>query len=109
MDVNCVDLRKGGAFRLGLRSLGGEESHVVHGTYHEVVPPQKLVFSFIVEGEEKSEVEELVAITFEDFHGDTRMELTHDKIRKGGPVTSRLRGWEANVANLSQFLRPNRA
>jgi uncharacterized protein YndB with AHSA1/START domain len=103
-NIVSVDLRRGGAFRLGLKALAGGETHIVNGIYHEIIPPRKLVFSFNVEGEKTSQTEELVTIEFHDFHGDTRMELTHTRIRRGEPRVVRENGWEATLGSLGAYL-----
>jgi len=104
VNIADLDLRNGGTFRLGLRAQDTGDTHVVSGTYYEVVPPRKLVFSFVVEGEEQSEIEERVTVEFSDLHGDTKVDLTHARIRKGESTTFRERSWEAILGNLGAYL-----
>src|SRR5262245_30242427 len=59
-----ADVRPGGTFRFGIRSPEGDE-HWAHGTYREVVAPERLVFTTAWEqpdGKPKHETE--VALTF---------------------------------------------
>jgi uncharacterized protein YndB with AHSA1/START domain len=99
-----ANVEVGGGFVLGATEKKSGLTHVVRGVYHEVVPSKRLVFSFEVEGEESSIHEELVTVEFSDLYGDTRMNLTHTKIRKGDPKILRTVGWEANLGQLAGYL-----
>jgi uncharacterized protein YndB with AHSA1/START domain len=108
-DVASVDLRKGGEFRIGASHVKTGETLVVRGVYHEVVPAKRLTFSFILEGGIATENEELVTVQFEDFHGDTRMELTHSNLKKDESRILREKGWEAMLGNLAILLLSGRS
>lgn len=107
-DEASVDLRKGGEFRIGATHQKTGEVLSVRGVYYEVVPSRKLTFSFIIEGQIATADEELVTVEFHDFHGDTRMDLTHTRIKKDGSALLRKRGWESMLANLSVLLAGSR-
>ena len=103
-DVALVDLRKGGEFRIGATNAKTGDTLVVRGVYHEIVPPRRLTFTFIIEGQISTEGEELVTVEFQDLHGDTKMELTHTRIKRDESRTLREKGWEAMLGHLETFL-----
>jgi uncharacterized protein YndB with AHSA1/START domain len=47
-----VDLRVGGCYRIIMYAPNGNITAMVGGTYHEVHPPEKLVFSWVWEAPE---------------------------------------------------------
>lgn len=69
-----IDVRPGGAYRIGIRRADGVE-YRMRGQYREIVPPERLVFTFAWEDEHgQPEWETLVTVTFA-AHGK-RTELT---------------------------------
>ena len=44
-----VDLRTGGAYRLGMQAPDQDHPFIVGGVYREISPPEKLVFTWIWE------------------------------------------------------------
>jgi uncharacterized protein YndB with AHSA1/START domain len=85
-----VDLRPGGAQRIVMRSADGVE-YPMRGVFHEIVEPERLVYSCIIEdhpaewhaqlrqnyGSSDSQPtnELLFTVTFEEFHGHTRITI----------------------------------
>lgn len=98
----AIDLRVGGGYRIFTEPQGIG----VHGEYLEIVPLQRLVFSWIwiddgVDGDPNEQVE----VTFVPVDGGTRVELRHT-----GPWTSRApadsyrQGWEHVLGSLADML-----
>jgi uncharacterized protein YndB with AHSA1/START domain len=71
--VDQMDVRPGGAWRFVLRDLRGDESGF-KGTYREVTPPERLVYTFEWEGMPGHVLVETV--TFEDLGGSTKVRAT---------------------------------
>ena len=71
-----ADPRVGGRYRVGMLTPAGEE-HDVSGVYREVVPNEKLVFSWA--WKTTPERESLVTVTFKDDGGGTLMTMTHEQ------------------------------
>ena len=67
-----IDLRPGGAWRWVGRGPGGE--FAFHGVYHEIVPPERLVYTEIFEPFEDGE--SLVTQVLTEEGGKTRMTVT---------------------------------
>jgi uncharacterized protein YndB with AHSA1/START domain len=65
-----IDLRPGGAWRGTMRSRDGTNYHH-HGVFHEIVEPERLVFTFI--WDHQPDDEELVTVTFGERDGKTEM------------------------------------
>ncbi|MGH3879140.1 MAG: SRPBCC family protein [Actinophytocola sp.] len=69
-----ADAVEGGAWRFGMRDPEEGGEHWASGVYLEVVPPERLVFSFRWDPRENQPDEDtLVTITFADRDGKTEM------------------------------------
>lgn len=71
--VETMDVRKGGRWRYVCRDRDGTE-FAFRGEYKEVVPPERLVFTFEFEGMPGHVIQETA--TFEDRGGKTRLTVT---------------------------------
>jgi uncharacterized protein YndB with AHSA1/START domain len=98
-----VDLRAGGHYRFGMRKLPDGDILYLTGTYREVRPPEKLVYTWRWEAEpERGET--LVTVEFLDRGGSTEVVLTHEfflnqKLRDGHE-----RGWNGGLDKLAKLL-----
>src|SRR5580658_8242680 len=78
--VACeMDLRPGGAWRYVFAKDAGPEM-TFKGVYQEVVPPERLVYTFIFDVEQIRDHPAMVTITFEELGGKTKLTQTvrHD-------------------------------
>ena len=66
-----IDVRPGGRWRGCLRSPETGSDLWLGGVYREIVPPERLVFTFAWEEEGERGLETLVTITFADQGGKT--------------------------------------
>ena len=97
-----IDLRVGGHYRITMCTAGGEVAAMVGGTYHEVHPPTRLVFSWAWQAPESDPSETLVTVEFHDvLHrtGTGRADVTRDGERARPEVqhAKRLPGVVASV------------
>ncbi len=99
-----VDLRVGGHFRIGIRSLKGDKVHSVRGVYREVVHPERLVYTWVVENPKAPEIETLVTVEFRNHNGSTELVLTHQLLKKGELRDSVEMGWSLVLEGLTRFL-----
>lgn len=103
-----VDLREGGNYKLILKMPDGEQ--VQHyGTYRQISPPEKLVFTWILDGQvcegQKSEQSEtLVTVEFNSLGDQTRVSLTHDLFLTEKTKEMHASGWNACLDGLLRFL-----
>jgi len=95
-----VDLRPGGAYRLVMQPTAGDP-FVVAGTYREVDPPARLVYTWRWEtGPAADGSESLVTVEFRDAASDpprTELVLTHTEFPAShGPAPYQM-GWEGGL------------
>jgi uncharacterized protein YndB with AHSA1/START domain len=74
-----VDLRVGGRYRITMYTPEGDITAMVGGTYHEVQPPEKLVFSWAWEAPQADSSETLVTVELQDVRGETEIIITHER------------------------------
>ena len=98
LDNTCThaeaDVRVGGRFRVIMRGPGGEE-HDVSGTYLEVVPEQKLVFTWAWRS--TPERESLVTVTLHADGCETDLTLKHERFFDEAARDSHNEGWTSAI------------
>ena len=99
-DVECiaceVDLTVGGSYRIHMRSSDGD--HVALGEYVEIVPNQKIVFTW--SWESGFVTNSLVTVTLSPRDGGTHVELLHEKLPDADTTGKHAHGWEGCLAKL---------
>jgi len=99
-----ADVRVDGSFRFGVRSPENTE-HWAHGTYREIAPPERLVFTTAWEHPDGSPKHEtLVTLTFAEQGDKTKLTLKQTQFES---VTSRdlhRGGWSSTFDLLEQYL-----
>src|SRR5262245_57063230 len=68
-----MDVRPGGKWRHRLESTEGDKDLWLGGVYREIVPPERLVFTFAWEEEGERGMETVVTVTFDEQDGKTLM------------------------------------
>jgi uncharacterized protein YndB with AHSA1/START domain len=103
--VDQMDVRPGGAWRFVMRESDGEESGF-RGTYREVTPPDRLVYTFEWEGMPGHVLVETV--TLEDLGGRTKVttvSLFHTPEERDGMLASGMeRGLNETYERLDELL-----
>jgi uncharacterized protein YndB with AHSA1/START domain len=103
----AVDLRPGGRYRLSMRDPAAGAEYSVSGEYVEIVPPDRLVYTWTWEGEAeimRGSEGTLVTVEFAPDGDGTEVVITHS-----GFVDERIRdlhgeGWSGCLANLKGAL-----
>ena len=96
------DLRVGGRYRIGFKTEDGEQ-HEVGGTYHEVVPDRRLVFSWA--WHTTPERSSLVSITLaQDGDEGTLLTLQHERFFDEKARDNHERGWLGTLQKLEDYL-----
>jgi uncharacterized protein YndB with AHSA1/START domain len=99
-----VELVKGGGWRTCIRDADGVE-HWATGTYHEIVRPERLVFSFAWEEPKGSPGHDtLVTITFTDHDGKTEMSFHQAVFESVESRDGHVGGWVETFADLTTYL-----
>lgn len=101
------DLRVGGAWRACLRSPETGEDLWQGGVYREVVPPERLVFTFKWDEshEDGPPVDTVVTLVLtETADGRTRMDFTHEGLKSERSLTGHKHGWTSTFDRLDAYL-----
>ncbi len=92
----------GGSYRIGMRSEDGT-IYYVSGRYIEIVPPQRLVFTWAWLTDPPG-VHSLVTVEFFEQGDSTRIVLTHERLPDAATRASHRHGWESCLERLEQYL-----
>lgn len=101
------DLRVGGEWRACLRSPETGEDLWQGGIYREIVPPERLVFTFKWDEshEDGPPVDTLVTVEFAELpDGRTRMDFTHEGLKSEQSLAGHRHGWTSTFERLEAFL-----
>jgi uncharacterized protein YndB with AHSA1/START domain len=119
-DYTCpfckMDFREGGKYLNCMRSPEGKE-YWGTGVFREIIPMERIVFTDSFADEKGNVVpgtyygmssnfplEMLVAVTFEDFEGKTKMILEHIGLPSGPDREGTYQGWSESFDKLAQSL-----
>jgi len=103
-----IDLRVGGKYLLVLQPPDGES--IKHfGEYLEITPPQKLVFTWVLEhqacgGSKNQCAETLVSIDFKQLNQSTKIRLTHERLPNKEAYQGHEFGWNSTFDSLSEYI-----
>jgi len=95
-----LDLRVGGAYRLEMHHKTGT-IHRLYGTYREINPPEKLVFSWRWQPDGP---ESLVTLEFRDLSTTTEIHLTHEHLPSIEERDKHNHGWLGCLDQLNKYL-----
>ena len=98
------ELRVGGAYRIEMQL--GDKNNVVVGTYKEIRPPQKLVFTWKWEtaatGGDTGDT--LVTLEFTDRDGRTELVLIHERFASTESRDAHDKGWIGCFDRLQKYV-----
>jgi uncharacterized protein YndB with AHSA1/START domain len=95
------DARTGGRFRWVMQAPDGER-HDVSGVYREVIPNERLVFTWAWKS--TPERESLVTIALKSDGGGTLMTLTHEQFFDEEARDRHQYGWNGALEKLDKYL-----
>jgi uncharacterized protein YndB with AHSA1/START domain len=105
-----VDLRAGGKYRIQMKNPDGE-FHTAVGTYREVKPPQRLVFTWAWEKDgsepdfgEVEPTEMLITLEFNARGKETELVLTQTQFASVESRDRHEHGWNGCLDQLEKFL-----
>jgi uncharacterized protein YndB with AHSA1/START domain len=92
--VSALDgeLRVGGSYRITMEVPGGER-RVLVWTFHEIVAPARLVYSWRWDNGPETGAESIVTVEFRDVGGGTEIDLVHTGIADRQVRESHAQGW----------------
>jgi len=95
------DPRVGGHYRIVMRNPDSGEEFDVAGVFREVVPNEKLVYTWAWSG--TRERESLVTVTFKSDGAGTLLTLTHEQFFDEDARDRHNHGWEGALAKLEKL------
>ena len=98
-----MHVRPGGSFRIGMRGPDGETVYAI-GEYREVTPPERLVFTWVWEGDDDFP-ETVVTVEFHERGGSTEITLVHDGLLDEESRARHEQGWVDILEKLEPALR----
>ena len=105
-EISCklaeADARVSGRYRIIMQKPGDPDVHDISGVYREVVPNEKLVFTWAWKS--MPERESLVTITFKPDGDGTLMTLHHEQFFDEAARDRHNQGWTACLAGLENYL-----
>ena len=102
-----VDLRVGGAYRIEMIRCapdgeGAAQTAVATGVYREIVPPERLSFSWNTNWNPGEET--LVTVLLTEVPGGTEVTLVHERFASTESMSNHERGWLGCMAKLAAVL-----
>ena len=103
-----IDLRVGGAWRFAFNDTPGSVN-ALHGAYLEIVPEQRLVFTWVhvrtgTGGALEETTPSQVTVLFEPVGSGTSLTVRHQGIRQESGRRGVADGWNYGLASLSTML-----
>jgi uncharacterized protein YndB with AHSA1/START domain len=98
-----LDLKVGGKYKLEMHHKGGNVNTVA-GTYREIKPPEKIVFTWRWENDPTAH-ESLVTIEFLDLGPSTEILLTHVQLPNAEQRDKHAHGWNGCLEQLAGFVQ----
>ena len=95
------ELRVGGRYRLVMHSPSGE-LHKVGGTYREIVPNKKLVYTWAWES--TPDRESLVTVEFKPSGNGTELIVTHEQFADTEARDKHQQGWNGCIERFGRYL-----
>jgi uncharacterized protein YndB with AHSA1/START domain len=95
-----TDLRVGGGYHI--KMVMTDDEHNVAGVYREIVPNEKLVFTWAWRS--MPERESLVTVTFKEDGGGTIMTLLHEQFFDEDARDRHNAGWTGTIDKLERYL-----
>jgi uncharacterized protein YndB with AHSA1/START domain len=95
-----VEARVGGSFRIDMQK--GDEVWVHTGTYIEISPPERLVFTW--QSRETANTPSLVTLVFHERGGGTELLLTQERLPSANAVIKHTGGWSQILEQLGRDL-----
>lgn len=105
-EIERLEPRPGGAYRIRMRRPDGA-TNVVGGVYREIIPAERLVFTWIWEAAGAAfngGRESLVTVTFATRDGKTEMTLRHERLVNPESRDSHRHGWTGTFDKLAELL-----
>jgi uncharacterized protein YndB with AHSA1/START domain len=95
-----AEIKIGGAFRIHFVSKKGD--HIATGDYQEIVPNQRLKFSW--SWEHYAMPDSVVTVDFEDLGQTTRLTLVHEGLPDQEDADDHKKGWASMIEKFARLM-----
>jgi uncharacterized protein YndB with AHSA1/START domain len=95
-----VEIKMGGAFRVHFVSKTGD--HIATGNYREIIPNQRLKFSW--SWEHYAMPDSVVTVDFEDLGQTTRLTLVHEGLPDQEDADDHTKGWTSMIEKFTRLM-----
>jgi uncharacterized protein YndB with AHSA1/START domain len=107
-DIRVTVLRfeflEGGAYRLAYHLPDGTTS-VIGGTYRTIVPPSKIVFSWVIEPpDEHAGIDSEVTVSIARSREATELVIRHERLKRRDAMERHGAGWQGALVALNALL-----
>jgi uncharacterized protein YndB with AHSA1/START domain len=99
---NRADVRVGGNWRTVMRNLATNELHESSGTYREIVPDRKLVFTFAWKDDPVDNT--ICTVDLRERDGGTLMTFTQEPFDDASERDGHFDGWSQSFDKLEELL-----
>jgi uncharacterized protein YndB with AHSA1/START domain len=104
LQVLSYDFRVRGRYRFAYHVPPSEIMHV-HGSFHEIVPPRHLVFSWIIEPpDEHAGIDSEVRVSVAAVPTGSILTIVHERLDRPGAVERHTAGWIGALDRLESLL-----
>lgn len=98
-----MDVRRGGRYRILMHNPETDVRQTLIGTYKEVTPGKRLVYTWQWRTKEGTSPDTLVTVTFEDHGDQTAVTVVHDLFPDLDMRDKHIKGWTACLEKLRQL------
>lgn len=99
-----LDLRVDGQYRMDAETCENNKAGLVTGTYKEIVPNKKLVFTWNNDSQEFPANDTLVTVEFIDKGKSTEVVIKHTRFQIEKTAQAHNMGWSESLDKLSAYL-----
>jgi uncharacterized protein YndB with AHSA1/START domain len=98
----AVDLKVGGSYTIVMRNAAGD-THTAVGTYREIDPPRRLVYTWNWREPDHQVGETVVTVEFNDLGGSTEVVLRHEGFPAPEATAAHEDGWTSCFGRLASL------
>jgi uncharacterized protein YndB with AHSA1/START domain len=103
--VHELDASEGGKHRMSFRNFTTGDSHSFGGTYHELVPDERLVYTTVFD-DPNLPGEMTVTVSLKPVSVGTEMTVVQEGIPDMIPVEACYLGWQESLRKLAKLVEP---
>ncbi len=104
-NVEHLDAREGGTFRMSFTNFGTGNGHSFGGTYREMVPSEKIVYTDRFD-DPNLPGEMVVTLTFRPVLCGTELNVVQEGIPEVIPLEMCYLGWQESLLQLATLVEP---